>query len=171
MQHNEEENIKTCKNGHTMTGIGFDECPECEERWIESDITTTENKWLSKCCFKDVTVVGSIEGTNHWECTECKKSCDAYIAQPIPHTTEDFEKRFENMINNINFDAPLSDRDYDKCIAFIRKERELAESSAYTRGQEDKNNEILGWLGMWRDHMKIHAVHALQDILTNTNHE
>lgn len=25
---------KTCTNGHTMTGIGFDECPECEAPWI-----------------------------------------------------------------------------------------------------------------------------------------
>lgn len=25
---------KTCTNGHVMTGIGFDECPECEAPWI-----------------------------------------------------------------------------------------------------------------------------------------
>ena len=24
---------KTCIRGHTMTGIGFDECPECESPW------------------------------------------------------------------------------------------------------------------------------------------
>lgn len=24
---------KNCTNGHTMTGIGFDECPECEAPW------------------------------------------------------------------------------------------------------------------------------------------
>lgn len=25
---------KTCTNGHVMTGIGFDECPECEAPWM-----------------------------------------------------------------------------------------------------------------------------------------
>jgi hypothetical protein len=31
-------NTKTCTNGHTMTGIGFDECPECEEPWLTAPV-------------------------------------------------------------------------------------------------------------------------------------
>ena len=33
-------------------------------------------KELSDCCNAEVVVVGSDEGTNHWECQECHRACD-----------------------------------------------------------------------------------------------
>jgi hypothetical protein len=41
-------NTKTCENGHTMTGIGFDEgCPECEGKWVNTKEDWEEEfKWF-----------------------------------------------------------------------------------------------------------------------------
>lgn len=33
-------NTHTCTNGHTMEGIGFDTCPECDAPWKSVAMTT-----------------------------------------------------------------------------------------------------------------------------------
>lgn len=46
-----------------------------------------ERKHSSSCCGADVTVVGGDEGTNHWECTKCNKSCNDTYYFPKPDKT------------------------------------------------------------------------------------
>lgn len=34
--------VQICKNGHIMTGIGDNQCPECEEDFLEEESQSTE---------------------------------------------------------------------------------------------------------------------------------
>lgn len=54
-------------------------CKECMEH---AEQAPQENKHQSDCCRAEVKVVGGGEGTNHWECEKCGKSCNDLFYAP-----------------------------------------------------------------------------------------
>lgn len=73
---------------------------------------------------------------------------------------EGWEERFEKMIDSIHFDAPLSDRDYKKCIDFIKQELTKAEQ----RGAEECLPFLKQYLSSLRSDWGIHPVQAVPAI-------
>ena len=61
-------------------------CPDCLGT---GHIPTKEAEWRSKCHDATVHVVGSDEGTSHYECDQCGKACDFYdVNAPLPSSTQ-----------------------------------------------------------------------------------
>ena len=81
---------KTCTNGHTMTGIGFDDqCPECEAPWI----AMKETKECICPCHKE-----TIDFISHEGCQHC-------LTSPQEEGMEDRLQKFLEMTTDILSDT------------------------------------------------------------------
>ena len=82
----QNEDTRTCENGHTMTGIGFDDCPECGALWKQQK----EDKIACQCCCH----TNILKKPYHHD-TKCCNAMNGSIQQ-----NESWKKKIENKFSD-----------------------------------------------------------------------